>query len=170
MTLSLSAQEVASFDGRHRLTTVQGPLTLFRICGRNAAGAAGNPYGRYWFNEKFFWSVIDLVSDNAGNTAQLNHYLRFVLRELTAVCNDWNSFAAIYRLTLPPSERTEVAVGRIAPQPFFSATDRRGRHSLPHELLIGGEFQYIVDVANNPKLKSFVQGPRPLWFHHGGSA
>jgi hypothetical protein len=165
MALSLSSVELASFHGPHRITTIRGPLSLFRLCGRTAAGEANNPYGRFWFNEKFFWKVLDHISDNASNTALLNHYLRYVLREFTAVCHDWNTFASIYQLSLPPSSTLELAVGRIAPQPFFSRNDPQHRESLPHELLVGGEFQYIIDIT--PNLRRYVHGPRPLWAHVG---
>lgn len=170
MPLTLLPHEPASFDGAYRITTVQGPLTLFRLCGRNVAGAAGNPFGRFWFNERFFWNMIDVVTRNAASPAQLNHYLRFVLRELTAVCHDWNTFASIYQFHLPARHAVEVAVGRIAPQPFYSASDPQHRASMPHEVLLGGEFQYIVDMTGNPALKRFVQGPRPLWVPGAGRA
>lgn len=170
MPLVLSAKEVASFDGAYKIRHVNGPLTLFRLCGKNAAGEASNPYGRFWFNEKFFWRTLDVVSDSASNTAQLNHYLRFVLREFTAVCYDWNSFASIYQLHLPATKTLEVAVGRIAPQPFYSASDPNHRKSLPHELLVGGDFQYIVDLNADRDAKRLVTGPRPLLVHRGGRA
>lgn len=170
MAISLTAQEIASFDGRHRLATVNGPCRLFRLCGRNASGLQSKKYGRYWFNEKFFWNMLDTISDSANNTAQLNHYLRYLLRESTAVCHDWNSFASIFQLTLPSSQSISVAVGRIAPQPFYSARDPLRRQSLPHELLVGGEFQYIVDLANDLHLQSLVSGPLPLWVHRAGNS
>lgn len=168
--LQLSAQEQASFDGRHRVIRLIGPLTLLRLCGKTASGAASDPYGRYWFNEKFFWNMIDLVSDHAASTVQLNHYLRFVLREFTAVCRDWNNFASIYQFSLPAGASVEVAVGRIAPQPFHSAADPQRRMASSHEVFVGGEFQYIVDMAANPWLKRHVQGPRPLTVHRAGNA
>lgn len=170
MALTLTAQEIASFDGRHRLTTVRGPLSLFRLCGSNAAGARGNPYGRFWFNERFFWDIVDRVSDASSSLAQRNHTLRFLLREFTAVSHDWNSFGVVYQLTLPPAQQLEVAVGRIAPQPYFSASDPHQRQALPHQMLMGGEFQYIVDLASDPTLKRYVQGPRPMWVHSDAHA
>jgi len=169
-TLILTPDELSSFAGRYRLLTVQGPLTLFRLCGKTAGGAASNPYGRFWFNEKFFWNMIDIISDSVGDTAQLNHYLRYVLREFTAVCHDWNTFASIYQLNLPARTPIDIAVGRIAPQPFYSPTDPLRRKSLPHQVLVGGEFQYIIDVASNPSLRACVLGPRPLLVHRGGHA
>ena len=170
MPLILTPQERASFAGPNRVITVKGPLSLFRLCGRTAAGEANNPLGRFWFNEKFFWRMLDVLTDSAGNNAQLNYYLRYVLREYTAVCHDWNTFASIYQFALPAHEPLEVAVGRIAPQPFFSSSDPKHRASLPHEILVGGEFQYIVDFAANPTYRRHVQGPRPLLVHPGGRA
>jgi hypothetical protein len=168
MPLVLSAKEKASFDGPHKIRSVTGPITLFRLCGRSAAGETSNPYGRFWFNEKFFWRTLDLVSDSASNTAQLNHYMRLILREFTAVCHDWNSFASIYQLHLPATKTLEVAVGRIAPQPFYSSSDPRHRQSLPYEMLVGGDFQYIIDLQAKIELKRLVTGPRPLLLHRGG--
>ena len=170
MPITLSPQELGSFDGPHRTVTVKGPLTLFRLCGKNASGKAGEAYGRFWFNERFFWNTVDVISSSAANTAEMNHYLRFILREFTAVCFDWNAFASIYRLQLPAGETLELVMGRIAPQPFFSASDPKQRKALPHELLVGGEFQYIIDISGTPKLKNFIQGPRPLLLHQGGRA
>lgn len=170
MALVLTPQERASFDTPCRVVTVQGPLSLFRLCGRTATGAASNPLGRFWFHDRFFWRMIDLLTDSAANNAQLNHYLRFVLREFTAVCYDWNTFASIYQFDLPAREPLELAVGRIAPQPFYSASDPKHRMSLPHEVLVGGEFQYIVDFAGSPTLRRHVHGPRPLLVHRGGRA
>ncbi len=170
MTFALTPKEIASFDGRYRIVSVRGPLTLFRLCGKTASGEANNPYGRFWFNEKFFWNLINLVTENAHNTRLVNHYLRFLLREVTAVCHDWNTFAAIYQLTLPAARPIELAVGRIAAQPYFSASDPQARRSAPHEVLAGGEFQYLVDFPGDPSLKTCVQGPRPLWVHGRGRA
>jgi hypothetical protein len=167
MTLILSTSERASFSGVSKIIKVQGPLTLFRLCGKTATGDANNPFGRFWFNEKFFWNMLDVLTDSAHNEAQLNHYLRFLLREFTAVCHDWNSFASIYQFSLPAREPLELAVGRIAAQPFFSSADPNHRISLPHEVLVGGEFQYIVDFASNPSLRRYVQGPRPLLVRRG---
>ena len=162
MSLILSPQEQASFDGAIRVVTVKGPLSLFRLCGKTASGTPSNPYGRFWFNEKFFWRMLDVLTDTIYSTAQLNHYLRYILREYTAVCHDWNTFTSFYQLALPTQQQLEVAVGRIAPQPFYSSSDPKQRASLPHEILVGGEFQYIVDLEANQGLKQYVQGPRPL--------
>ena len=170
MPLVLSEKEMASFDGAYKVKSVTGPLTLFRLCGRTAAGEASNEYGRYWFNEKFFWKTLDVVSDSASNTAQLNHYMRLILREFTAVCHDWNSFASIYQLYLPATKTLEVAVGRIAAQPFYSSSDPNHRQSLPHEMLVGGDFQYILDLKTDSELRRLVKGPRPLLLHRGGRA
>ena len=170
MPLVLSEKEMASFDGAYKVKSVTGPLTLFRLCGRTAAGEASNEYGRYWFNEKFFWKTLDVVSDSASNTAQLNHYMRLILREFTAVCHDWNSFASIYQLYLPATKTLEVAVGRIAAQPFYSSSDPNHRQSLPHEMLVGGDFQYILDLKTDSELRRLVSGPRPLLLHRGGRA
>jgi hypothetical protein len=166
VSIVLTPSEVASFDGRHRHVDVTGPLKLMRLCGKTAAGAASDPYGRFWFNEKFFWSLVDTISENASNTAQLNHYLRFLLREFTAVCHDWNTFALIYQLSLPAGVPMNAVVGRVAPQPFCSSAAPARRVSRPHELLVGGEFQYIVDLRANSALRQYVQGPRPLHLHH----
>ena len=170
MPLVLSEKEMASFDGAYKVKSVTGPLTLFRLCGRTAAGEASNEYGRYWFNEKFFWKTLDVVSDSASNTAQLNRYMRLILREFTAVCHDWNSFASIYQLYLPATKTLEVAVGRIAAQPFYSSSDPNHRQSLPHEMLVGGDFQYILDLKTDSELRRLVTGPRPLLLHRGGRA
>ncbi len=170
MSLVLTPQERASFDGPIRIVTVKGPLSLFRLCGRTAAGAANNPHGRFWFNERFFWRMLDVLTDSVHSNAQLNHYLRYLLREYTAVCHDWNTFTSIYKLTLPAHETLDAAVGRIAPKPFYSPSDPKHRASLPHEILVGGEFQYIVDLAANAGLKRHVHGPRPLLVSRGGRA
>lgn len=106
-----------------------------------------------------------MISNNASNTALLNHYLRYVLREFTAVCYDWNNFASIYELSLPRGEAIEVAVGRIAPQMPFSLNDPAKRQGLPYDVLVGGEFQYIIDL--DARLKKLVAGPRPLLTHLG---
>jgi hypothetical protein len=159
-------KDKASFDGAYRVGVVRGPLSLFRLCGRNAAGEANNKYGRCWLNERFFWDAIDVVSNSTSNPAQFNHYLRLILREYTAVCHDWNSFAAIYQLRIPAGKNVEVAVGRIAAQPFYSADDPGRRSSLPHQLLVGGEFQYIVDI-NSEEMKRWVSGPLPMHFAVG---
>lgn len=160
--MPLSTQELRSFDGRCREVTVSGPLTLFRLCGRTAAGAANNPYGRFWFNANFFWRMVDVLSDRASDVAELNHYLRYLLREYTAVCHDWNTFASIYELRVPPGRNVVAVVGRVAPQPF----DSRPGGALPHELLVGGEFQYVLDV-DGQGLRPFVSGPRPLLVFRG---
>ena len=167
MSLVLSMEEKASFDGAYyKVRPVSGPLSLFRLCGRTAAGKSNDKYGRHWFNERFFWKALDIVSDSTSNPVQLNHYLRFILREYTAVCHDWNSFAAIYNLRIPAGKRVEVAVGRIAVKPYYSVNDPGRRASLPHEFLVGGEFQYIVDLASE-EMKRLVIGPLPLHFAVG---
>jgi hypothetical protein len=160
MALQLTAREIASFDGPHRIVVVRGPLTLMRLCGRTAAGEANNPYGRFWFNDRFFWRVLDQISDDPRNVPLLNHHLKYVLREFTAVCREWNSFAAIYRLQVPAGTSVEVAVGRIAPQPLDST--RSGPGAAPANLLMGGDFQYILDLGSNPDLRRRVAGPIPL--------
>jgi hypothetical protein len=170
MSLVLTAKERESFDGPIRIVTVKGPLTLFRLCGRTAAGAVNNPHGRFWFNEKFFWRTLDLLTDNVYSNVQLNHYLRYLIRESTAVCYDWNTFTSIYQLALPANETLNLAAGRIAPQPFYSSSVSKNRTSLPHEILVGGEFQYIVDLSANQDLKRYVQGPRPFLISRGGRA
>jgi hypothetical protein len=167
MALELDDSEKRSFDGPYKIITVKGPLSLFRLCGRTAAGEASNPYGRFWFNEQFFWRMLDVISGCASNQAQLNHYLRFILREFTAVCHDWNTFASVYQLSVPANVPIEVVVGRIAPQPFFSPLDPQGRKSLPHQLLLGGAFQYILDMKSTSEPSRYVHGPRPLWAHVG---
>jgi hypothetical protein len=165
MALTLTPQEIASFHGRYRISTIHGPVSLFRVRGRNAAGEQGHASGRYWFNEKFFWRTLDWLSEHVANRPLLNHYLRYLLRESTAVSYDWNTFASIFQLSIPPGKSVAVAVGRIAPQPFYSDKDPMHRRNLPHELLVGGEFQYIVDV--DEALRPFVRGPRPLTIFTG---
>ena len=166
----LTPDEKRSFEGPYRTVTVSGPLSLFRLCGRTAAGEANNPYGRFWFNSNFFWKMVDVLSDRSTNSSELNHYLRYLLREFTAVCSDWNNFASIHELSLPAGAKLEAIVGRIHPQPFHSPSDPHRRRPLPHEVLVGGEFQYIVDLASNPTARTGVSGPRPLWVHRGGNA
>jgi hypothetical protein len=166
----LTPDEKKSFDGAYRTVTVTGPVSLFRLCGKTARGAASNPFGRFWFNANFFWKLVDAASDRATSTAELNHYLRYILREFTAVCHDWNSFAAIYELAVPAGTKMEATVGRIRPQPFYSAADPQRRSALPHEILVGGEFQYIIDLRAGSALRSRVAGPRPLWVSRAGNA
>lgn len=166
MTPVLTAAEATSFDGPHRLVEVSGPISLLRLCGRTAAGASNDPHGRYWFNARFFWNMLDLVSESAANTAQLNHYLRYVLREFTAVCRDWNSFASVFELRLPPRVSVQAAVGRIAPQPFRPAGNAVAKPMLSQDIFVGGEFQYIIDLKTNAALQRHVIGPRPLLAHH----
>jgi len=154
--MRLKVEELRSYDGRHREVTVTGPLTLLRLCGRTAAGAANNRYGRFWFNSNFFWRMVDVLGDRASNVAELNHYPRYSLREYTTVCYDWNTFASIYELRVPTGKKVAAVVGRVAPQPF----DSRPGRALPHEVPVGGEFQYVLDVEGQG-LRPFVVGPRP---------
>lgn len=160
MPLVLTPDEVSSFGGRHRIAVVEGPFSLFRLVGRTATGRANDKYGRFWFHDRLFWSVLDEITQHAEDPALVNFLIRRLLRELTAVCFDWNSFAAIYRLDLPKGRSLEVAVGRIRSQPFYSGSGPwRGRDPLGRELL-GGEFQYVIDVSRD--VQPWVTGPIPL--------
>jgi hypothetical protein len=139
-----------------------------RLVGRTAAGRANDPYGRFWFNERYFWNVVDFLTDHHKEVALVNHYLKLVLREGTAVCRDWNSFAAVYQLRIPAAVELQAYVGRARPQPLFSAADPRGRKSPAPEMLMGGEVQYVVDVDNVGR--RYVSGPLPLGIHGIGHA
>lgn len=155
--LRLEDHELASFQGKPRLVTVRGPVVLMRLVGRTAQGQANNPYGRFWFNERYFWKVLGFITDHHSNRELVNHYLKLVLREAFAVCHDWSSFGRIYQLRIPPRVQLPAYVGRARTQPLFSVTDPRGRGSLSQELLMGGEFQYVVDV--NHVGREHVCGP-----------
>lgn len=157
--LTLSPQELASFDAEPKIERLTGPLTLYRFCGRNAKGEKNSPHGRCWFDATLFWRMLDTVSDTASGTHQLNQDFRFVLREVTAISYDWNSVTSVYELALPADRSIEAAYGPVAPQPFFSKDDPLGRENLPHEILIGGDIQYIVDLKAEKELQDFVRGP-----------
>jgi hypothetical protein len=168
ITFQLTPEERASFEGNARPISVRGPVTLMRLVGRTAGGRANDPFGRYWFNERYFWKVLDVLTDHHKDVSLVNHYLKFVIREGTAVCHDWNSFAKVYQLRVPAGAELQAYVGRAKPQPFYSAADPLGRKSLPHEFLMGGEVQYVVNVDN--VARRYVSGPLPAGIHGIGHA
>lgn len=164
----LTPDERASFEGNPRPVSVQGPVALMRLVGRTAAGKANDPFGRYWFNKRYFWKLIDFITDYHSDVSLVNRYLKLVMREDTAVCHDWNSFGKVYQLRVPKGVELQAYVGRARSQPLYSATDPRGRAPLPHEMLMGGEVQYVVDVDNVGR--RYVVGPLPMGIHGSGHA
>ena len=112
--------------------------------------------------------MIDFLSEHNRDVSLVNHYLKLVVREGLAVCHDWNSFAKVYQLRVPAGVEMQAYVGRAKPQPFFSAADQMGRGSPPHELLMGGEVQYVVDVDSVGR--RYVSGPLPIGIHGIGHA
>ncbi len=166
--LQLTADERDSFEGTPRPVTVTGPFTLMRLVGRTASGRANDPYGRYWFNERYFWNVIDFLTDHHSDVALVNHYLKLIIREGTAVCHDWNSFAKVYQLRIPAGVQVRACVGRTKSQPFFSPTDPQRRRPGPDEILMGGEVQYVADVEKVGR--QYVTGPLPMRIHGIGHA
>jgi hypothetical protein len=156
----LKPDERASFLGEPRLITVGGPITLMRVVGRTASGEANNPFGRYWFNEQFFWSVIDFLSDHSKDVPLINHYIKLVMRDGLAVCHDWNSFATVRQLRVPAGKELHAYVGLTKPQPKLSTSSHKNTTAPPSHLLLGGEVQYIVDV--NHAVRSYVSGPIPM--------
>lgn len=160
MALVLSDDEKSSFEGHNRIVHVSGPFTLFRLVGRTGAGAVTNKFGRFWFHDRLFWSVLDDITRHQHDKALMNFLIRRLLRELTAVCFDWNSFAAVYQLVVPAGLNVEAAVGRIRSQPHFAT----GSDPLDRQLF-GDEFQFVIDVTAS--LQPLVQGPIPLDFRAG---
>lgn len=165
MTLILSPDEKLSFESGYKIKTLTGPAKLFRLVGRNATGESGNKFGRFWFHEDLFWDSIDEISDTVHDEKMMNHLIRRLLRELTAVCYDWNSFAVIYTLEVPAGKSIEVATGRIKPQPHYSSNDPLKRIHPKKIMLFGGEQQYIIEVVG--EIKCWVKGPIPLHFRVG---
>lgn len=160
LSFHLAPNERASFEGIPRPVSVRGPVVLMRLVGRTAGGRPNDPFGRYWFNERYFWKVIDFLTDHHSDVALVNHYLKLVIREGTAVCHDWNSFGKVYQLRIPAGIELQAYVGRAKSQPFFSTSDPRGRMPPPHEVFMGGEVQYVVDVDNVGR--RYVTGPFPM--------
>lgn len=159
-SFTLKPDERASFLGEPQLISARGPLTLMRIVGRTASGEANNPFGRYWFNENYFWSVIDFLTNHHKEVELVNYYLKLILRDGLAVCHDWNSFAMIYQLRIPAGAELHAYSGTARPQPPFSSSDHRFSSDWKRNQLAGGARQYVVNMDLVDR--KHVNGPLPM--------
>jgi hypothetical protein len=170
---ALTPEQEASFDGTPRFIKVNGPLSLLRLIGEqegrsDADYKMSSPVGVFWFNSRFFWNIIEEVTNNAvdkRNADYVNSLVRMLVREKTAVSQNWNTLSLIVTLSLPQGQTLEAWVGRIKPQPLNQPGSVRAGVYGPGPTLPGRGFQYIIENnALKTTLKPYVStDPRPFW-------
>ena len=120
---------------------LEGPVTLYR--GTETGSQA--PPSIWWFNEK----VAQRCRDEAG--ADPRKRLEW-LRNVLAVCYNWNAFDCLQRLALHRGESIPAVFGKGLPMPHYKiAVQRGGKVELPidywkrkGDVLLGGELQVVL--------------------------
>lgn len=148
---SLGAIEIRlarSLDpGTVRVKVLEGPMVLYRMADR----AAKQPYSIWWFSEK----VATRCRREAGPGPEAR---RDWLRNVLAVCYNWNPFTLVQRLALHGGERIPAVLGKGLPMPYYKLSpqfDRKTGLQIPQptprdywekkgRMLFGGELQIVL--------------------------
>lgn len=172
---ALTPEQEASFDPerKRRYVKVHGPLTLLRLVGeqegqKDSDYGMSSPIGVFWFASRFFWNIIEEVTNNAaetGNADYVNSRIRMLVREKAAVSYNWNTFQFIVTLNLPQGQTLEAWVGRIKPQPLNQPGSVRAGVYGTGPILSGQGFQYVIESkALKTTLKPYISKDfRPFW-------
>jgi hypothetical protein len=180
MPVKVTAKLMRTFQGeRAHEVELQHPTVIYRLGGKRIADDQGksivdvNEAGLYWFSEKFFWKMVDIVSEHQMDQYAFTSNLRNILRESLAVCYDWNSFACYYKLQVPLGVKLHAVCGFVAAQPLFK-DETHARRLNPGDMaeedqflgrdigkanFIGGGLQYAIDVRD---VAHHIKGPIPI--------
>ncbi len=141
-----------SFWGEPREITVNGPISLMRLAGRDHDGNINRPHGLYWFDECVFWDALDFATDRAQDPALQTLVLKTMLRQDLALLEKWNSMNRIYQMRVPSGKTFQAWFGRARYQ------NDPGNLNIMTQFLFGGEHQYVIDVEGS-ELEKFIYGP-----------
>jgi hypothetical protein len=172
---ALTPEQAASFDSQHpiRFVRVSGPLTVLRLVGEQEGEMdreykLSSSYGVYWFSSRFFWNILDELTNNVSGDVgaqHINNLIRMIVRDKTAVSLNWNAFQFVATLNLPKGQSLDAWVGKAKPQPLNQPGSLVGRARGPGPILKGQGYQYVIDSrAQKTTLREYISTDlRPFW-------
>jgi hypothetical protein len=135
-------QEVRTgFVGEPRPVEIRGSVRLLR-----GTGAAGNPFGRWWFPENLLWTLRNRLDSWPFPEDHRKAIQQRQLREGLAISVDWNRLSELWCLELPAGDKLRGLVGVATSQPVVSDV-HDPRYDATWKLR-GGEVQYFFPVVN----------------------